>query len=67
MISNKGSAAGEALASIIAALVIIVMWVVGVLMTYDRGYKTGQIDCINGTPKYHLVEQEDKSIEWERK
>jgi len=29
-------------------------------------YKQGQIDSMNGVLKYKLVEQADKSIEWER-
>lgn len=29
-------------------------------------YKRGQIDAISGKIKYKLVEQEDKSIKWER-
>lgn len=31
-----------------------------------KTYKQGQIDAINGEVKYHLVEQDDKSVEWRR-
>lgn len=31
-----------------------------------RGYEKGQIDAINGEIKYHLIEQPDQTVVWER-
>ncbi len=53
-------------------LMILIVWlifgvIVGILTSYDMGYEQGQINAINGKIEYHLVEQEDKSLEWEKK
>lgn len=32
--------------------------------TYFKGYKDGQIDCLNGKVKMELKVKEDKSTEW---
>jgi hypothetical protein len=37
------------------------------LMTYENGYKDGQIDAIiNGNIKYELIKQGDGSTKWEK-
>jgi len=51
-------------------IVAIVMYFFGIvtgdIMRADFYYKQGQIDAINGIIKYELVEQDDKTVDWQR-
>ena len=50
---------------LVLALFFVVVF--GVLYKpYDRAYKDGQVDALNGTNKYELIEHKDQSKSWEK-
>jgi hypothetical protein len=34
-------------------------------LVYYKGYRTGQINALNGNIEYELVKQSDGSVDWE--
>jgi len=50
----------------ITIIISIIMFCLAIfLISFDHGYKHGQIDAINGKIKYKLVKQNNGSIKWE--
>ena len=48
------------------SIIILIFIFVVVVLLQVNSYKRGQIDCLNGVIKYHLVEQKDTTTKWER-
>jgi len=49
--------------SFLAGMIITFLF----LCAFDRTYKDGQIDAINGNIKYELVKRSDGTTKWEYK
>jgi len=57
----------DTLVTVFLGGIVFTLGCVWLLMTLtgQYTYKQGQIDCINGKVRYHLVKQEDGSTSWE--
>ena len=58
---HEGSVSG------IGSLVMLILFVIFAVLHYFNSYKSGQIDALTGKIKYHLVTNENMTVEWERK
>lgn len=52
----------KTVALVMVAMMIVVLWVAS--HEYDRGYKQGQIDALNGSIHWQLQRQADGQMLW---